>query len=39
MESPAAFAGEDDVDGIKEDSQVKQERHILDMDKAHNAIG
>jgi len=27
------------VDEIKEDSQIKQEKHLLDMDKNHNVAG
>jgi hypothetical protein len=36
---PVAFAEEDDVDETKEDSQVKQEKHLLVMDKSHSVVG
>jgi hypothetical protein len=28
IESPAAFAGEDDVDGLKENAKIKEEEQV-----------
>ena len=28
IESPAAFAGEDDVDGLKQDPEIKEEGQV-----------
>jgi hypothetical protein len=39
LTSDYTFAEEDNVDEIKEDPQVKQEKHLLDMDKNHNVAG